>query len=78
MSDVLLKKLKSIKEEIEVLNKKYNNIVSELGYDLEICDFCKGDGWYSRYAGSDCNGSHYDTVKCIRCKGEKYILKEVK
>jgi len=78
MSDVLVTKLKTIKEEIESLQNKYNSIINEVGYDLCLCNYCQGTGWYNKFVGNDCDGSHYETVQCPNCHGEKYILKEAK
>lgn len=77
MSDVLLKRLKYLKEEINKLNTKYNNIVKEVGYDIETCDICNGTGIYNKFIGNDCNGKNYKLDKCTKCNGDLYVLKAV-
>ena len=77
LSDVLVKKLKYLKEEIDKLNNKYNNIVKEVGYDIETCHVCEGRGIYNKFIGNDCNGKNYRLEECYYCNGDLYVLKAV-
>lgn len=76
MSDILIKKLKGIKDEIEKLQSEYNDIVNLMGYDLHLCATCKGTKYYERFTGRNCNGSHFETKKCNMCV-DGYGLKKI-
>ena len=66
--------LNAISDYISNNNKRY--ISSELIYCSTCEVITRSEGSYSRFAGRDCGGDHYETVKqtphCPSCNTEKY------
>ena len=78
MSDnLLITKLKTIKDKIDDLQNQYNLITELIGYDLKVCPRCKGKKYYNKFTGNDCNGANYDLVECDHCV-DGYVLEEIK